>query len=169
MKFKFLTWAMMLGMLTLGVASCDDDDDDEPTNNQQNDKDTTGENDQDSVKAHKVRYSGLMTVVYDGDEYPTDSILIYATDSADFISLDFQGVKFVPQMPVTLDISVPNIPCKMEGGVMTFQADSIVPTMKGVPMPKYMARRIKGEIVREGIKFSLLFGDYPTSYDGKEF
>ncbi|MCQ2216963.1 MAG: hypothetical protein MJZ33_00585 [Paludibacteraceae bacterium] len=169
MKFRFLTWAMLIGALSFGTVACDDDDDDEPKQDQGvDDGDMNGQGQENGNEAAPVSYLGKMNVEFADLTYETDSInIISSYDSLGMLVLDFKGVKFVPQMPVKLDITVPSIPCQKNGDVVTFQADTIIPTMSSKPMPKYTASNIKGEIKGDSIAFSLNFADYPTSYKGK--
>lgn len=159
MKFKFLTWAMMLGMLSFGAVACDDDDDDEPN----------GDNKPsvDDVQNDTTTYMGQMNVVFMGQGNLSDSTVIKSSyDSLGNLNLEFIQVRFVPQMPVKIDITVPSIPCNKENGVVAFQGDSIVPTVKGVPFAQYTAGDLKGEVKGDSIAFSLKFGSFPTSYKG---
>ena len=169
MKFKYLTWAVLLGALSFGAVSCDDDDDDDANGSEATDgKDKNDDKKDTKVMSDTASYLGQMYVDFSGLTYKSDSVNVKSSyDSLDNVNLDLLGVRFVPQMPVTVDLTVPGIPSKENSDVVTFEADSIVPTMKGKQMPKYTAYDIKGEIKGDSITFSLKFGDYPTSYKGE--
>lgn len=149
---------MLLGMLSMGAVSCGEDDDDEPVG-----PDNGGA----EVKNDTVKYVGDMSVEFNGASVPSDSIVVLSSyDSLGNINIDFKGVKFVPQMPVTIDITVPSVPCQKGEGVVTFQADSVVPMMGTVPADKYMARNLKGEVKGDSISFAVVFANFPTTYKG---
>ncbi|HOI26782.1 MAG TPA: hypothetical protein PKZ15_04970 [Paludibacteraceae bacterium] len=109
-------------------------------------------------------YLGQLGVLVNGQNSETDNVNVAAYYSS--ISLDMMQVKFVPQMPVRIDITLPNIPSTANGKSISFAADSVVPTMAGKPVEKYTGKNLKGVVSGDSISFSLDFGDYPTSYKG---
>ena len=152
---------MMFGMLTFGLSACDDDDEEKV--------ETSGDEEKvETPSDTSVSYLGQMVVAFQGTNIPTDSVNVVANVNKDssLVSLDWKKVKFVPQMPVTIDLSVPNITAKKESGKIVFAADSIIPTMLGNEVAKYAASDIKGEIFGDSISLSLKFGSFPTSYKG---
>ncbi|MBO4806387.1 MAG: hypothetical protein J5554_10125 [Paludibacteraceae bacterium] len=173
MKFKYLTWAVLLGALSFGAASCEDDDDDDANGSETTDEKDKKDDKKDDKKGSEetsdtTSYIGQMFVDYSDLTYRSDSVNVKSSyDSLGNVNLDLLGVRFVPQMPVTVNLTVPSIPKKQSEGVITFQADTVVPTMSSRPVEKYTAYDIKGEIKGDSITFSLKFGDYPTSYKGK--
>lgn len=114
-------------------------------------------------------YNGTVTVVYKGEDVATDNIesTCKIIDSKT-LTIGLNDVKFVPQMPITISLEVPGIAYQKEDGVITFQADKIVPTMAGNPVEAYTATNLKGEIGEDGkMSYTLSFGSYPTSFEGK--
>ena len=115
-------------------------------------------------------YRGTMTVTYDGREYVTGNVAVRAALSRDGSTVDLKllKVKFVPQMPVRLDITVPDIPVLETGGngTVSFAADGILPYTLGGYYEKYVVKDLSGTLDGNSIFFSLSFGDYPTVYDG---
>lgn len=84
--------------------SCTKDDDDK---------------DNDVVEAESL--SGKLTVAYMGSDFTTDNVTVRVSDvvfsnsdkTQGTLSLIFEKVKFVPQMPVSLDITVPGVAFKI--------------------------------------------------------
>lgn len=116
-----------------------------------------------------LSFSGTMTVVYGGETVPTDDVKIDVSYEEDgTLSLLFHQVKFVPQMPVSLDVKVAGITYIDRDGVVTFEGDGIVPTygIVDAEMPKFTVTGLTGTIEGNVLRFSLNFGAFPTSYTG---
>lgn len=112
-------------------------------------------------------YSGSIFVEFMGKEYETKDIKVdFVRNDGSSSTLKLYKVRFVPQMPVTVDLDVPNIPYSGSTGNYTFAGTNIVPTMKDNPYEKYTAKDIKGTATETQLNFSLIFGDYPTRYAG---
>ncbi len=116
-------------------------------------------------------YSGTMTVVYGGKENITNDVRVevsYGEDGqADIL---FRDVKFVPQMPLTLTVTVPDVKCEQGEGGIILSGDGIVPLSGGlVPFPKFTVTSLSGRLSTGKLQLSLNFGEYPTSYSGVAF
>lgn len=114
------------------------------------------------------RYSGTMTVVFKGETVPTEDVMIDVSYEEDgTLSLLFNQVKFVPQMPA-MDVKVSGITYIDMDGVVTFTGDDIVPTygLVNAEMPAYTVTGLTGTISGNALRFSLNFGACPTSYAG---
>ncbi|MGM9740158.1 MAG: calycin-like domain-containing protein [Candidatus Cryptobacteroides sp.] len=114
-------------------------------------------------------FSGTMTVVYRGETVPSEKVEIGVDYEADgTLTLMFYQVKFVPQMPVSLDVKVSGITYIDKDGVVTFSGNDIVPTygLVNTEMPDYTVTNLAGTISGGILRFSLNFGAIPTSYTG---
>lgn len=116
-------------------------------------------------------YTGTVTVVFQGQDYDNDSIKVSYTpnEQGDSASISIYKIRFVPQMPVTIDITIPGITVNKTDGKTTITGDSIIPqALGGNPYPRYIVTGFNGEINDSVMTFSLKFGDYPTSYQGRK-
>lgn len=113
-------------------------------------------------------YTGTVSVVYQESPFDTPDISVNFTPSADgkTASITIYKIKFVPQMPVTIDVTIPNINVSATGNVLNLSKDQVVPLAMGGEYPRYTVTELKGTIEGERISFSLKFGDYPTSFTG---
>lgn len=141
---------LFLAAISLAVCSCEKESDNDADNN-------------------NCLFSGTMTVVYRGETVPSEKVEIgveYEDDGT--LSLMFHQVKFVPQMPLSLDVKVTGITYIERDGVVTFSGNDIVPTygLVNTEMPDYTVTKLSGSISDNTLKFSLNFGAIPTSYTG---
>ncbi len=119
-----------------------------------------------------VPFIGKMTVVYKGENVVTDNVMVdFCTEgeAEGTATLKMYQVKFVPQMPMSLDINIHDVKYTVSGEVVSFNADGVVPTYGEAELPAkmYTVRGLAGTI-RDGVlEFSLSFGDFPTSYKGE--
>ena len=116
-----------------------------------------------------LSFSGTMTVVFRGETVPSEDVEISVSYEEDgTLSLLFNQVKFVPQMPVSLDVKVSGITYIDRDGVVTFSGNNIIPTygLVNAEMPDYTVTGLTGTISGNRLRFSLNFGAVPTSYEG---
>lgn len=120
-------------------------------------------------------YSGVMNVVYDGEDFEQNGIEVQLGFNADSTMMDMKlvKVKFVPAMPVRIDVTVMEIPVVKEGdGEFSFYGDGIVPWAMGGPYDTYRVDSLEGKLNRGKLEFSMMFYNtkkqegYPTSYSG---
>ena len=112
-----------------------------------------------------------MTVVFRGESVPSEDVKIDVVYEAEgTLALMFNQVKFVPQMPVSLDVKVSGITYIDRDGVVTFSGENIVPTygLVNTEMPDYTVTGLTGTINGDVLSFSLNFGQVPTSYTGSK-
>lgn len=121
-------------------------------------------------------YSGRMTVLYEGEEFVQNGISVKAEfhDDGTLVDIMLQKVKFVPAMPLRIDVTIMDIPVdKAADGSMTFAADGVVPWAMGGPYDAYRVDELYGTVSGDDISFSLYFFNtkkgegYPTSYQGQ--
>ena len=120
-------------------------------------------------------YTGKMVVVYEGENFEQTGIKVLGEFNEDKTSVDIklQKVKFVPAMPVRIDVTIMDIPIVSSGeGTWTFEGDDITPWAMGGPYESYRVDDLHGTITENSIEFSLGFyntkkqENYPTTYSG---
>ena len=79
-------------------------------------------------------YSGTMTVVADGKDNVSENVNVNVSLQDDgAATIIFNKVKFVPQMPVSLDVTVPGVKCECRENEIILSGNDIVPTAMGMP------------------------------------
>ena len=146
---------------------------------------TKDDDDKDNDVVEAETFSGKLTVTFKGSDFTTDNTIVRVSDvvfsnsdkTQGTLSLIFEKVKFVPQMPVSLDITVPGVAFKIVSkNKAEISGNGIVPLTGGKEYEMYAVTGLTGEITDENdssraddsISFRLKFGDYPTSYSGVE-
>ena len=110
-------------------------------------------------------YSGTMTVVADGKDNVSENVNVSPQDDGT-ATIIFNKVKFVPQMPVSLDVTVPGVKCEIRENEIILSGNDIVPLAMGMPYKKYKVTSLTGKITAGKLKISLNFGEFATSYVG---
>ena len=113
-------------------------------------------------------YTGTVTVIYKGEPFDNENIKLTFTPDAEAgtASIKLHHIRFVPQMPVTIDVTVPGINIDNSTGKTMLSCEKCIPLALGGEFPKYTVTEFKGEIVGDELTFSLNFGEYPTSFKG---
>lgn len=146
---------LLLAALPLLTMSCSED------NNDAEDPSLSG----------NYEYSGTMTVTADGVDNVSEEVKVEVRidETAKTLDIMFYKVKFVPQMPVSLDVSVPGVGFEVKNGTIELSADGIVPLSGGtLPFPKYTVTGLAGTLTDSGISMKLNFGEYPVAYKGRK-
>ena len=114
-------------------------------------------------------FKGTVTVIYQDAPFDNENIEVNFKPSADGKtgSLTIYQIKFVPQMPVTIDVTIPNINVTSTPEQINLECAQVIPLAMGGEYPRYTVTDLKGSIVGKEISFSLNFGSVPTSYKGK--
>lgn len=121
------------------------------------------------IRPQEADYIGTVTVTFRETDYDNEDISVNFTpnEKGDSASITIHQIRFVPQMPVTIDITIPSIALSSTDQVVTLSGDSIVPlALGGSPYPRYTVTGLTGELKGNDLNFSLKFGDYPTSFHG---
>lgn len=115
-------------------------------------------------------FKGTMVVTFRGEDVSTPDVVISVNYKKDAGKADilFNKVKFVPQMPVTLDITIPGVTVKKEGSTYTFTGNEIEPTVGGVPYAEYKVTGLNGEVKSGFMQLQLNFGSFPTRFLGSQ-
>lgn len=112
-------------------------------------------------------YSGTMTVVASGKDNVSENVKVNVNLQEDgTATIIFNKVKFVPQMPVSLDVTVPGVTCETRENEIILSGNDIVPLAMGMPYAKYKVTSLSGKIIAGKLTVSLNFGGYATSYVG---
>lgn len=120
------------------------------------------------IAEQSATYKGSIFVTFNGQEYETKDIKVkFNKDSETSSTLSIYRVKFVPQMPVTIDLDLPGVSYVTTDASYTLSGNNIVPTMGGNPFDKYTATDLEGTASKDALSFSLYFGTYPTRYEGQ--
>lgn len=110
-------------------------------------------------------YSGTMTVVVGGKDNVSENVNVNLQDDGT-ATIIFNKVKFVPQMPVSLDVTVPGVKCEIRENEIILSGNDIVPLAMGMPYAKYNVTSLNGKITAGKLTVSLNFGEFATSYVG---
>lgn len=113
-------------------------------------------------------YVGTVTVIYQEAPFDNENISVNFTPSEDgeTASITLHQIRFVPQMPVAIDVTIPDISLQSTTEKIILSCEKTIPWAMGGEYPRYTVTGLQGEIVGEELTFSLLFGDYPTSFKG---
>ena len=82
------------------------------------------------ITEESPEYSGTMTVIYDGEEFVTGNVSVMVGMSEDSATMDIKllKVKFVPAMPVRIDVLIPGVRVESvsdDGGTVVFSGDGM--------------------------------------------
>ena len=120
-------------------------------------------------------FLGTMTVTYQSTDYKTDNVQVdmsinEATDGSNTTSMTLvmKQIKFVPQMPVVLDITIPGLTTKSgTDGTTTITGNNIIPLAMGGQYPLYKITNFSGTLDTNGVlSDSMTVGSYPVTYKG---
>ena len=116
----------------------------------------------------EANYVGTVTVIYQDAPFDTEDIEVNFTPAEDGKtgSLTIYKIRFVPQMPVTIDVTIPDINVTSTAGQINLSCTNVIPLAMGGEYPRYTVTDLQGSIVGKEISFSLNFGTVPTSYRG---
>lgn len=116
----------------------------------------------------EASYNGVVTVEYQGEDYDNENIDVRYVPSEDGKTADIiiYKIKFVPQMPVTIDVTIPGVPVTVTTTEISFSGNDITPLAMGGEYPRYQVTNLVGSIVNGTMAFSLNFGTAPTRFTG---
>ena len=114
-------------------------------------------------------YVGNVTVnSTSGDVFDNENIEVSFTPSEDgkTATLVMYQIKFTPRMPMTLDVTIPDVNISAEDEDIKLACAEVVPLAMGGPFPNYTVTDLTGKISGDELTFSLNFGATPTSFSG---
>lgn len=89
----------------------------------------------------KIVYVGAMDVSASGvTAYSDDATEFTLEKDGDSVTILMSSMKFSEYMPVTLDITISDIPATDS----TFSTSSVIPTVSGIPMEDYTITNVSG-------------------------
>ena len=106
---------------------------------------------------------------------PSPALPPYAEDNSKFeivmnknktLSLTMYDIKFNEKMPVRLNIAASNIAYTENDGNITASVDSIVPTVAGVPMEKYILYNLEIGLDDDNLDVDFKCIGFDVDYDG---
>lgn len=114
-------------------------------------------------------YLGTVTVLFRGEYVDTENIKVTFAHSqgGKTADLTIYDIRFVPEMPVTITTTIPSVTVEMDGNILRFSGENIVPLALNGEYPQYTVTGLAGTIDDGNIDFRLNFGSIPTSYSGK--
>ena len=114
-------------------------------------------------------YKGTVTVQYQGEPFDNENIQVNFTPAEDgkTASITIYQIRFVPKLPVTIDVTIPNVAIQSTPEKILLSCETTVPLAMGGEFPRYTVTNLEGEIVGQEMAFSLNFGDCPTSFRGQ--
>lgn len=121
------------------------------------------------VEPKEGSYVGTVTVnSTSGEVFDNENIEVSFTPSEDgtTATLVLYQIKFTPKMPMTLDVTIPEVNITAEGQEIILECAEVVPLAMGGPYPKYTVTELTGKIADGQLTFSLNFGATPTSFTG---
>ena len=121
------------------------------------------------VDTEESDYVGTVTVIYKDEPFDNENIKVTFIPAAEggTASIKIHKIRFVPKMPVTIDVTVPGITTIKEGRNTLLSCDRCIPLAMGGEYPKYTVTDLSGEVAGDELSFSLNFGEYPTSFKGR--
>lgn len=120
------------------------------------------------VLAPKADYKGNVTVEATSGTFDNEDIRVNyeASEDGTTATLTIYQIRFVPQMPVTIDVTIPNISIRQENGETILQCEEVIPLAMGGEYPRYTVTNLQGKRTADNLSFSLNFGSTPTSFSG---
>lgn len=169
---KFLLFPLLVFMTAFIVPACSDEDKEifppNPNDTITNDTITNDTIDDDSLHTNihnTLKFGGDLIV--NGNFKKENTVCMVRDINDSKFSLDIYKVKFAENMPVEINITIPDIPFNHKDG--TFSGDSIVPLIGVAPAPAYTFSKIEGCLTDSSLTFSatLTRGTFTFSGTGK--
>ena len=113
-------------------------------------------------------YKGVATVEASSGTFDTEDIEVNFTPSEDgaTASITINKIRFVPQMPVTIDVTIPNVGLTSTKNGFQLACDNVIPLAMGGEYERYTVTNLTGTLKDDELAFSLNFGSTPTSFKG---
>ena len=113
-------------------------------------------------------YKGTVTVMYQGSPFNNENIAVNFTPAEDgkTATITIYQIRFVPQMPVTIDVTIPDVALTSTKDGFQLACDNVIPLAMGGEYPRYTVTDLTGTLKDDELTFSLNFGATPTSFKG---
>ena len=115
---------------------------------------------------NQADYKGTVTVEATSGSFDNEDIRVNfeASEDGTTATLTIYQIRFVPTMPVTIDVTIPNVQLSQNGSVLS--CEQVVPLAMGGEFPRYTVTNLTGKREGNELSFSLNFGSTPTSFKG---
>lgn len=119
------------------------------------------------IKAHYFEAIGINSVP--SEQYTQDSVIVKAyLSNENIVTIELYGVGFSSRMPLTIDMSIPNVKGARTAERITLSGDSIIPMMGERPFDRYIITDLNGYITPDSLVFVNNYGTYEDcKYAGK--
>ena len=113
-------------------------------------------------------YKGVVTVEASSGTFDNEDIEVNFTPSEDgaTATITINKIRFVPQMPVTIDVTIPNVGLTSTKDGFQLACDNVIPLAMGGEYERYTVTNLTGTLKDDELAFSLNFGSTPTSFKG---
>ena len=113
-------------------------------------------------------YKGVVTVEASSGTFDNEDIEVNFTPSEDgtVAIITINKIRFVPQMPVTIDVTIPNVGLTSTKNGFQLACDNVIPLAMGGEYERYTVTNLTGTLKDDELAFSLNFGSTPTSFKG---
>ena len=113
-------------------------------------------------------YKGVVTVEASSGTFDNEDIEVNFTPSEDgaTASITINKIRFVPQMPVTVDVTIPSVGLTSTKNGFQLACDNVIPLAMGGEYERYTVTNLTGTLKDDELAFSLNFGSTPTSFKG---
>lgn len=116
-----------------------------------------------------IAYEGNMNITKDGTTTYSDPSAVVNNSfnkKGSTITIDLDGIKFDNKMPITLDITLNNIPYSIKDDIVTFSVSSVVPTVAGKQYEQYTFTNLQGKMSFDGMEYSANCMGYKIEFKG---
>lgn len=113
-------------------------------------------------------FKGTVSVWYEEAWFNNEDIGVLYSPSEDgtTATITIFKIRFVPKMPVRIDVAIPDVRLTTSDGVTHLECDNVIPLALGGEYPKYTVTNLTGTQKGDELEFSLNFGIYPTTFKG---
>lgn len=120
------------------------------------------------LKPTEASYVGTVTVISGETPFDNEDIEVSFNPAEDgaTASITIYQIRFVPKMPVTIDVTIPSVNVTAGTEVITLACDNVIPLAMGGEYPRYTVTGFTGTIKGDELSFTLNFGSSPTSFKG---
>ena len=84
----------------------------------------------------------------------------------DTIDIEMLQVQFASNMPIKLDMTIPDVATHATNTEYAISGNDIIPIAMGGPFPQYIIKDLDGSLTPQNITFSMLCGTFPLSFAG---
>lgn len=113
-------------------------------------------------------YKGTVSVIFQDNPFDNENIEVCVNLSEDLktASIEILQIQFVPQMPVKIDITIPDVELTLSEDGILLACNDVVPLALNGEFPQYTVTNLTGIMKVSTLDFSLNFGNFPTSFSG---